>query len=145
VVRRTKVAIIMGSASDKAIAEKTQRCLDQLGIPYEVKVLSAHRTPAKLDNYLIQSKAEIFIGIAGLSAQLPGYIASRTKKPVIGVPVAVKLKGLDALLSTMQMPREVPVATVGIDNGENAAWMAARMLALNDKALRAKLDKYSRS
>lgn len=145
VTREAKVAIIMGSASDKAVAEKTQRLLDHLGIPYEVKILSAHRTPAKLDSYLSQSKAEIFIGIAGLSAHLPGYIASRTKKPVIGVPVAVKLKGLDALLSTMQMPRGVPVATVGVDNGENAAQLAARILALNDNALRVKLDKQSHS
>jgi 5-(carboxyamino)imidazole ribonucleotide mutase len=144
-VERVKVAIIMGSASDQTVAAKAQKLLDKLGISYDVKILSAHRTPAKLDSYLRKSQADIFIGIAGLAAHLPGYIASRTKKPVIGVPVAVKLKGLDALLSSMQMPPGVPVVVVGIDNGENAAWMAARILALKDKTLQAIIEKHSSS
>jgi 5-(carboxyamino)imidazole ribonucleotide mutase len=144
-VERVKVAIIMGSASDQTVAAKAQKLLDKLGISYDVKILSAHRTPAKLDSYLRKSPADIFIGIAGLAAHLPGYIASRTKKPVIGVPVAVKLNGLDALLSSMQMPPGVPVVVVGIDNGENAAWMAARILALKDKTLQAIIEKHSSS
>ena len=87
------------------------------------------------------SDAKVFIGIAGLSAALPGVIASKTKKPVIGVPVNVKLDGLDALLSTMQLPPGVPVATVGIDNGKNAALLAARILAVSDSKLAGRLGK----
>jgi 5-(carboxyamino)imidazole ribonucleotide mutase len=91
-------------------------------------VLSAHRNPKELEDYISKSEARIFIGVAGLSAALPGYIASRTKRPVIGVPVSAKLGGLDALLSISQMPPGVPVACVGIDAGENAALLALRML-----------------
>jgi len=125
-----KVSIIIGSESDRPIAQKTAEVLDKFNITYEVKVLSAHRNPAELEEYLKGCGAEVFIGIAGLSAHLPGFIASRTNKPVIGVPVSVKLGGLDALLSIVQMPRGVPVACVGIDNGENAAWLAIRILSL---------------
>nr|MDO8134000.1 5-(carboxyamino)imidazole ribonucleotide mutase [Candidatus Njordarchaeum guaymaensis] len=126
------VAVVIGSESDKPIAEKATKALDKLGISYELTILSAHRNPKELEKYIESSAASIFIAIAGLSAHLPGYIASRTSKPVIGVPVNVKLEGLDALLSIMQMPRGVPVATVGIDNGENAAILAARILSLTD-------------
>jgi 5-(carboxyamino)imidazole ribonucleotide mutase len=135
-----KVAVIIGSESDRPIAEKTAQILDKLGIPHEVKVLSAHRSPKKLEKYIEASKAEIFIGIAGLAAHLPGFIASRTIKPVIGVPVNVKLQGLDALMSIVQMPKGVPVACVAIDGGENAAWLAAQMLALKDPELQKKLE-----
>lgn len=124
------VAVIVGSETDKPIAEKTTKILDQLGLTYEVKVYSAHRNPKQLEEYIQKCEAKIFIAIAGLSAHLPGFIASRTDKPVIGVPVNVKLGGLDALLSIVQMPRGVPVACVGIDNGENAAWLAWRILKL---------------
>jgi len=124
------VAVIVGSETDKPIAEKTTKILDQLGLTYEVKVYSAHRNPKQLEEYIKKCEAKIFIAIAGLSAHLPGFIASRTDKPVIGVPVNVKLGGLDALLSIVQMPRGVPVACVGIDNGENAAWLAWRILKL---------------
>jgi 5-(carboxyamino)imidazole ribonucleotide mutase len=120
----------------------TQKCsevLEKLGLSYEVKVLSAHRTPKLLDRYLEESDAEVFIGMAGLAAHLPGYIASRTLRPVIGVPLNVKLEGLDSILSMVQMPRGVPVAAVGVDNGENAAWLAARILALGDSELQRKL------
>ncbi|RJX15547.1 5-(carboxyamino)imidazole ribonucleotide mutase [Candidatus Bathyarchaeota archaeon] len=124
------MAVIVGSETDKPIAEKTTKILDQLGLTYEVKVYSAHRNPKQLEEYIQKCEAKIFIAIAGLSAHLPGFIASRTDKPVIGVPVNVKLGGLDALLSIVQMPKGVPVACVGIDNGENAAWLAWRILKL---------------
>ncbi len=124
------VAVVIGSQSDMPIAEKAIRVLDEFRIPYELTTLSAHRNPKELEEYVESSKALIFIAIAGLSAQLPGFIASRTSKPVIGVPVNVKLEGLDALLSILQMPKGVPVATVGIDNGENAALFAARILSM---------------
>ena len=129
-VKCLDVAVIVGSETDKPIAEKTTKILDQLGLTYEVKVYSAHRNPKQLEEYIQKCKAKIFIAIAGLSAHLPGFIASRTDKPVIGVPVNVKLGGLDALLSIVQMPKGVPVACVGIDNGENAAWLAWRILKL---------------
>ncbi|MCX6659411.1 MAG: 5-(carboxyamino)imidazole ribonucleotide mutase [Candidatus Bathyarchaeota archaeon] len=130
------VAVVIGSESDRPIAEKTVRVLDKLNISYEIKVLSAHRNPKELEEYIQSTDALIFIAIAGLSAQLPGFIASKTSRPVIGVPVDVKLEGLDALLSIMQMPKGVPVATVGIDNGENAALLAARILSLIDPQLK---------
>lgn len=134
------VLILLGSETDMPIAEKTKATLDELGVLNTIKVASAHRTPDLLDKLIRETDAKVFIGIAGLSAALPGVIASKTKKPVIGVPVNVKLDGLDALLSTMQLPPGVPVATVGIDNGKNAALLAARILALSDAALAAKLS-----
>jgi len=127
-MRGGKVAIIMGSESDRKVAEDAVRVLEEHGVTYDVQVISAHRNPVVLDDYIKKSDADIFIAIAGLSAALPGAITSRTKKPVIGVPVNVKLDGLDALLSMMQMPSGVPVATVGIDNGKNAAHLALRIL-----------------
>ena len=135
------VLILVGSESDMQVAKKAADALLELGISHEIKVASAHRSPGLLDKLICGSDAKIFIGIAGLSAALPGVIASKTKKPVIGVPVNVKLDGLDALLSIMQMPPGVPVATVGIDNGKNAAHLAARILALSDSKLAAKLGK----
>jgi 5-(carboxyamino)imidazole ribonucleotide mutase len=135
------VLILVGSESDMAIAEKAKQQLDELGVKSRIDVASAHRTPSKLDKLVRESDAKIFIGIAGLSAALPGVIASKTKKPVIGVPVDVKLGGLDALLSIMQMPSGVPVATVGIDNAKNAAHLAARILALSDAKLAARLGR----
>lgn len=122
------VAILMGSESDRQIAERSAKVLEGGGVDYEIKVLSAHRNPAELEEYIQKSDADVFIAIAGLSAALPGVIASRTKKPVIGVPVSSKLGGMDALLSIVQMPKGVPVACVGIDNGENAAHLALRIL-----------------
>src|SRR3989344_8585218 len=135
------VLIILGSESDMPIAKKAADALKEFGIPHEIKVASAHRTPDILDKAIRESDAKVFIGIAGLSAALPGVIASKTAKPVIGVPVNVKLDGLDALLSTMQLPPGVPVATVGIDNGKNAGLLAARILALSDKKLAEKLNR----
>ena len=122
------VAILIGSESDRSVAERAAKVFDEKGVDYEIRVLSAHRNPVELDNYISKSDAEVFIAIAGLSAALPGVVASRTKKPVIGVPVSAKLGGMDALLSIVQMPKGVPVACVGIDNGENAAHLALRIL-----------------
>lgn len=133
------VSVILGSRSDEPIAERVSKVLTELSIPYEVKVLSAHRNPKQLEAYVASSKAQVFIAIAGLSAHLPGYIASRTLKPVIGVPVSAKLEGIDALLSIVQMPKGVPVACVGIDSAENAAILAAQILALKDQSLKGKL------
>ena len=127
------VAIICGSASDSAIADKAKKVLDDQKISWDYQVISAHRDPDKLEAYLKTSEAKVFIGIAGLSAALPGVIASKTDRPVIGVPVSGVLNGLDALLSIVQMPKGVPVACVGVDNGDNAAWLAVRILKLAGK------------
>jgi len=127
------VAIISGSASDAKITDKVKRVLDENNIPYDAQIISAHRDPDKLDAYIRTSDCKIFIAIAGLSAALPGVIASKTDKPVIGVPVAGTLNGMDALLSIAQMPKGVPVACVGVDNGDNAAWLAVRILKLVKK------------
>ena len=125
----TKVAVILGSESDRAVADKAVKVLDERKITYDLRVISAHRNPEELDKYLEESEeVEVIIAIAGLSAALPGVIASRTEKPVIGVPVSGKLLGMDALLSMLQMPSGVPVGVVGIDNGENAALLALRIL-----------------
>jgi 5-(carboxyamino)imidazole ribonucleotide mutase len=122
------IAIISGSKSDQAIVDKIVQRLEEKGASFEHRVLSAHRNPQELEQYISKTDARIFIGIAGLSAALPGVIASKTARPVIGVPVSAKLGGLDALLSIVQMPPGVPVACVGIDNGENAALLALRIL-----------------
>jgi len=122
------IAILIGSESDRQIAQRAAKVLDNAGIDYDIQVLSAHRDPIELEEYIQKSDARVFIAIAGLSAALPGVVASRTKKPVIGVPVSSKLGGMDALLSIVQMPKGVPVACVGIDNGENAAYLALRIL-----------------
>jgi 5-(carboxyamino)imidazole ribonucleotide mutase len=122
------ISIIAGSESDKEIYMKAADVLKGENIPYEIKILSAHRNPEELDAYVKASQANVFICVAGLSAALPGVVASRTKKPVIGVPVSAKLGGLDALLSIVQMPPGVPVACVGIDNAKNAAILAIRMI-----------------
>lgn len=124
------VSIVAGSTSDKEVYEKAEMVLKEGNIPYELKILSAHRDPDKLDEYIKSSESLVYIAIAGLSAALPGVIASKTQKPVIGVPVSAKLGGLDALLSIVQMPPRVPVACVGIDRGENAAYLAIRILDL---------------
>jgi 5-(carboxyamino)imidazole ribonucleotide mutase len=122
------IAVISGSKADQAIVDKIMRRLEENGASFEHKVLSAHRNPKELEDYISKTDARVFIGVAGLSAALPGVIASKTSRPVIGVPVSAKLGGLDALLSIVQMPPGVPVACVGIDNGENAALLALRIL-----------------
>jgi 5-(carboxyamino)imidazole ribonucleotide mutase len=127
---RVDVAIISGSTSDAHIVEKVIKVLEDHGVPYEQHVISAHRDPERLDAYLKESRAKIFIAVAGMSAALPGVIASKTDKPVIGVPVSGKLGGFDSLLSIAQMPKGVPVACVAVDGGENAALLAIRILKL---------------
>jgi 5-(carboxyamino)imidazole ribonucleotide mutase len=122
------VAIISGSTSDSAITDKVKKVLDENRVTYDAQVISAHRDPDKLDAYIKKSEVKVYIAIAGLSAALPGVIASKTDKPVIGVPVSGTLNGLDALLAIAQMPKGVPVACVGVDNGENAAHLAIRIL-----------------
>lgn len=134
-----KILIICGSKSDDAIAQKAIEVLKEFGIEYRYEVASAHRDPEKVEQLARSTKADVIIAIAGLSAALPGVVASKTVKPVIGVPVESKLGGLDALLSIAQMPSGVPVAAVGIDNGKNAALLALEILALKDAGLAKKL------
>ena len=135
------VQIVLGSKSDMKVAEKAIAVLKELGIKYKLSIASAHRTPELVDKLVAEADAEVFIAIAGLSAALPGVIAARTIKPVIGVPVSGTLN-LDAILSVVQMPPGVPVAGVGLDRGENAALLAAAMLALKDGKIRKALSNY---
>lgn len=123
-----EVLIIAGSKSDEKVVEKAEKVLQENKVTYVIEYCSAHREPQRLDDIINSSDAKVIICIAGLSAALPGVVASKTKKPVIGVPVESKLGGLDALLSVVQMPPGVPVACVGIDNGQNAAYLAMRIL-----------------
>ncbi|MFA5050193.1 MAG: 5-(carboxyamino)imidazole ribonucleotide mutase [Candidatus Micrarchaeia archaeon] len=134
-----KVLILSGSKSDEELVKKITQMLDYFGIEHYYEVASAHRNPDKVDELVKNSDAEVFIAVAGLSAALPGVVASKTNKPVIGVPVNAKLNGLDALLSIVQMPSGVPVATVGIDNGKNAAILAVQILSLKYPELEQKL------
>ncbi|PNX53289.1 MAG: 5-(carboxyamino)imidazole ribonucleotide mutase [Thermoplasmata archaeon M9B2D] len=136
-----KVQIIMGSSSDMPIAEKAKAIFEEFGISYDVRIASAHRTPEMLRGIVEKNDADIFIGIAGLSAALPGTIAAHTIKPVIGVPVSGKVN-LDAILSIVQMPPGIPVGAVGLDRGENAALLAVEILAVRDKKLGKKLLNY---
>lgn len=133
-----KVFIIMGSKSDFPIAENAIKVLNKFGVAYDIAVASAHRTPQRVEQLVTGTDAGVFISIAGLSAALPGVVASFTTKPVIGVPVSGSLN-YDALLSIVQMPPGIPVAAVGMDRGDNAATLAIEMLALSDPALAKKL------
>lgn len=137
----SKVSIIMGSKSDLPVAEKAINILKKFGVSYDVAVASAHRTPDRVEKLVKEGNADVFIAIAGLSAALPGVIASFTTKPVIGVPVSGTLS-YDALLSVVQMPPGIPVAAVGLDRGDNAATLAVEMLAITDDGLRSKLRDY---
>lgn len=137
-----RVAVVVGSQSDMAAAEEASSLLKEFSIEHEVRVLSAHRDHDALDDYIRSCKVEVFIAIAGLSAALPGYIASRTTRPVIGVPRDVKLLGLDSLLSMVQMPTGIPVACVGIDNAKNAALLAIEIMSVRDEGLRGKLVEF---
>ncbi len=132
------VLIVLASKSDKDVGDKARDMLRQFGVSHEVAVASAHRTPEHLRVLVQNSTAKVFIAVAGLSAALPGAIASHTTKPVIGVPVSGKVS-LDALLSVVQMPPGIPVAAVGLDRGENAALLAVQILALSDPELSKKL------
>lgn len=133
------VTILLGSASDSEVAKKAEDVLRDLKIPFETFVASAHRSPDRVDELVKKSKADVFIAIAGLTNALAGVMGARTLKPVIGVPVSGKLN-LDSLLSVTQLPPGMPVAAVGLDRGDNAALLAARILALKDKELTKRLD-----
>ncbi|MDP6489988.1 MAG: 5-(carboxyamino)imidazole ribonucleotide mutase [Candidatus Poseidoniia archaeon] len=138
------VVLLLGSASDKPVAAKAEKTLEQLGIDYETHVASAHRTPGRVVDLVENSGAQVFIGIAGLSAALPGVIAAHTRKPVIGVPCTSDSSpgNLDSLLSGVQMPPGVPVGAVGLGRGENAALLAARILALGNDKIATALEDY---
>lgn len=142
----TVVGIIMGSDSDWPVMQSASNILKELGVACEAEIVSAHRTPDKLFEYARGAEKrglKVIIAGAGGAAHLPGMVASLTVLPVIGVPVAAtKLSGEDALLSIVQMPAGVPVATVAIDNATNAGILAAQMLAIGDLALRARLQEY---
>ena len=139
-----KIAIIMGSASDCPVVEKAISTLRDFGVPFEVRVMSAHRTPDEAAAFAVGAREADFgaiIAAAGMAAHLAGAIAARTTLPVIGLPVsAKKLDGIDALLSTVQMPSGIPVATVAVDGAVNAALLCIQILAVSDPALAEKLD-----
>ena len=143
------VGIITGSASDLPVMQKGGATLERLGIPYEINVMSAHRTPVLVDEYARSAEERGLVAIicgAGRAAHLAGAVAARTVLPVIGVPVgADHLGGADALYSTVQMPKGVPVATVGIDGAENAALLAVQILAVRDPEVRVKLHEFKKS
>jgi len=138
------VSIILGSRSDLPVANKATKVLDDFGVDYELRVASAHRAPKYLEGIIdsaLENGCEVFIGMAGVAAALPGVIASMTTKPVIGVPVGGKVP-LDSLLSIVQMPPGMPVATVGVDRGDNAAVLAVQILATSDSELAATFTTY---
>ena len=139
-----KVGIVMGSDSDLPVIEKAVSILREMNIPFEVHIYSAHRTPAEARDYALHARENGFgalIAMAGMAAHLAGAIAANTTLPVIGIPCkGPALDGLDALLSTVQMPSGIPVATVGVNNGANAALLAAEILAVEDAELAAVLQ-----
>jgi phosphoribosylaminoimidazole carboxylase PurE protein len=138
-----RVGIVVGSRSDIAAAERAMAVLDELGVDSEIRVISAHRAPELLARFIGGAEARgirCFIAIAGLAAHLPGVVASQTTRPVIGVPMAGGVSdGLDALLAIVQMPKGVPVATVGVGNGENAALLAASIVGVSEGSVAAAL------
>lgn len=136
-----KVSIIMGSKSDLPIAEKAFVILKKFDVNYDIAVASAHRTPKRVEELVNGSDASVFIAIAGMSAALPGVIASFTIRPVIGVPVSGTLN-MDAILSVVQMPPGIPVSAVGLDRGDNAAILAVEILSLSDDGLKKALMDY---
>ena len=139
-----KAAVIMGSDSDLPVVRKATDTLKNLGIPFEVHVYSAHRTPDEARTFAREARSNgfgVIIAAAGMAAHLAGALAANTTLPVIGIPCAgPHLDGIDALLSTVQMPSGIPVAAVGIDGGTNAALLSAEILAVSDETLAEKLD-----
>lgn len=139
------VSIIMGSTSDLPVMEKAAKFLDDMCIPFEMNALSAHRTPQEVETFAREAEGRgvrVIIAGAGMAAALPGVVAAGTTLPVIGVPIKGMLDGLDAMLSIIQMPPGIPVATVGVNGAQNAGILAAEMLALADVELAAKLKTY---
>lgn len=137
------ISIIMGSTSDLPVMEKACKWLNDNEIPFEVNALSAHRTPEAVETFAHNAKQrgiKVIIAAAGMAAALPGVIAASTSLPVIGVPIKGMLDGLDAMLSIIQMPPGIPVATVGVNAAQNAAILATEMIALSDEAVAAKID-----
>ena len=139
-----KVAVIMGSDSDLPVVERAVETLKEYGVPYEVHVYSAHRTPAEAGAYARKARGEgigVILAAAGMAAHLAGALAAQTTLTVIGIPIKAKqLDGMDALLSTVQMPSGIPVATVGIDGAVNAALLAVEILAVTDGDLAERLE-----
>ena len=136
------VSIIMGSTSDLPVMEKAAAFLDSIQVPFEMNALSAHRTPAAVEEFAKNAQSrgiKVIIAAAGMAAALPGVIAANTNVPVIGVPIKGMLDGLDAMLSIIQMPPGIPVATVGVNGAQNAAILASQILAVADKDLAARL------
>jgi 5-(carboxyamino)imidazole ribonucleotide mutase len=139
------VSIIMGSTSDLPVMEGAAKFLNEMQIPFEINALSAHRTPDKVAEFAKGASARgirVIIAAAGMAAHLPGVIAAMTTLPVIGVPIKASLEGLDSLLAIVQMPPGIPVATVGINGAQNAAILAAEILATSDEGLHKKLLKF---
>lgn len=139
------VSIIMGSASDMPVLEKAAKLLDEFEIPFEINALSAHRTPQEVTDFANNASKrglKVIIAAAGMAAHLPGVIAAQTTVPVIGVPIKSTLEGMDALLAIVQMPPGIPVATVGINAGLNAAILAVQMLSLTDERIAARFAEY---
>lgn len=137
-----KVSIIMGSTSDMPVMEAAAKFLNDMHIPFEINALSAHRTPEKVEQFAKNAHRRgirVIIAAAGMAAHLPGVIASMTTLPVIGVPIKASLDGLDALLAIVQMPPGIPVATVGINGAQNAAILAAEILATGDPVIHEKM------
>ena len=142
---KAQVSIIMGSTSDLPVMEKAAKVLDEMGVFFEMNALSAHRTPQEVERFAREAEGRdirVIIAGAGMAAALPGVIAANTALPVIGVPIKGMLDGLDALLSIVQMPPGIPVATVGVNGAQNAALLAVEMLALSDETLAQKLKAY---
>ena len=141
----TDIRVIMGSSSDIEIAKKVTKILKEFDIDYEVSVISAHRALSVLEDTMAKDDAKVYIGIAGMAAHLAGVMAGMTIKPVIGLPVGgTNTAGLDALLSMVQMPKGVPVATVAINGGDNAALLAIQILAISDDKLAEKLKNHKK-
>jgi 5-(carboxyamino)imidazole ribonucleotide mutase len=136
-----KVLIVLGSKSDAPVAKKASDIFKEFGVSSQTVVASAHRTPERVTKMVTESDAEVFIAIAGLSAALPGAVASATVRPVIGVPVSGKVN-LDSILSIVQMPGGIPVAAVGLDRGDNAALLALQILGLKDENIATKLAQH---
>ena len=139
------ISIIMGSTSDLPVMEKAARLLEDLQVPFEIQALSAHRTPAEVEEFARTAASrgvDVIIAAAGMAAALPGVIAANTTLPVIGVPIKGMLDGLDSMLSIIQMPPGIPVATVGVNGAQNAAILAVEMLALADQDIAKKLADY---
>ena len=139
------VSIIMGSTSDLPVTEKAAKLLDEFEIPFEMNALSAHRTPAEVEEFAKNAAArgiKVIIAAAGMAAHLPGVIASMTTLPVIGIPIEASLSGMDALLAIVQMPPGIPVATVGINGALNAGLLAVQILSTDNPELQTKLAEY---